>query len=158
MNSASVRVVLFRGRPDNECPYLRFGHAGLQFHRGGPIYGFGPASVELSLGGSVKRGSSAAFSDHTDVFRRAELSGLDVFSFSSVLCVARDFERSVGVIVRSGYELPRSRGGFERGVGPTNCVGALRRLGVEMPGCSVYIRDLASLPLPRLDTRASLVD
>lgn len=136
-------VLIFRG-DSTRCadPYLRLGHIGVRFGANRQIYGFGPSfDHTVSPGDQKMPFALGAFSKHTMIFERAITSGLPVFSL--ITQVSPDQVRKrLAMLASLRFALPTGDDGDVIQNGATNCVGALRFLGIPLPGSSLFIADV----------------
>lgn len=138
-----VDVFVFRGDA-RLCtdPYLRLGHIGVRFRERSAIYGFGPkGNCEMESEGK-KEPAEGSFSVHDAVFALALARGLPVYRVRTCCLLPAKLSHRISMLKTFRFALP-ARAGLpaDRTLG-INCVGALRYLGIELPGESLYISQI----------------
>lgn len=134
-----VEVFVFRGdRGIRHDAYLGWGHIGVRFSEAPNIFGFGPKRLRpVPADGKTLHVNPGEFAVHTDVFVSAHAAGIPVYRFVTECAEpARLFVR-VRLLQTAFFSLPRASDDSRAIV--TNCVGALRFLGIVLPGESMYI-------------------
>ena len=138
-----VTVLIFRG-DSTRCadPYLRLGHMGVRFGKSDEVYGFGPSFDHVVSPESDKTlVALGAFSKHTIIFERAVATGMPVFSLRAQVSHKKVRQR-LAMLCYLNFALPTGDYAAMIRNGITNCVGAVRFLGIPLPGSSVLIRDM----------------
>ena len=139
-----VDVFVFRGDA-RLCtdPYLRLGHIGVRFGERSAIYGFGPKrGCEIGAKEGKKEPAEGSFSVHDAVFARALARGLPVYRVRTCCLLPAKLSHRISMLKTFRFALPPRAGvPADRTLG-INCVGALRYLGIELPGESLYISQI----------------
>ena len=138
-----VELLVFRGAGSVERePFICFGHIGILHPLNGKTYGFGPtAKLNAESYAPEFTVTDSVFSDHSRFFAKALSLGLRVVRIqtwcSDIEHLLHQFEKPV----KMTFSLPdRQSGRIAKGM--TNCVGAVRRAGVFLPGNSLRIREI----------------